>query len=1328
MKRTYRYPGTQSFQKEDAEVFFGREEDIRRLSRLMRLEQLVILYGKSGLGKTSLLNAGLLPRLEEEMAAEAEEETNDGSANLEVREIRFGAYQEGITDRSLGILQQQFQADFTIDPLLESLVGQPKHLWYYFKSKQLRERDKRTTLLVFDQFEELFTYPESQIEEFKQEFSALLNNNAPDDFQKAMMNRLREDRKAFSREDKRWLNAPLNIKVIIGVRSDRLSLLDQFTSLLPNMLVNLYELKPLDREQARAAITEPAKKTSDVFLTPAFAYDPSALKIMLDSLSNDQGEIESFQLQLLCQYLENHVAENPDTKLIKTENFGGVQGVQTILNDYYEREIGKLPADDQIVARRFIEEGLIANERRIAAAAGSEQDRFGVSETLTQSLLNSRLIRAENIHLGKIYELSHDTLVDPVLKSYAKRKLEEERLQAEQELAIQKEQLRKEQKRRRIARLYAIIGFTLFAAALIAGVFARRNSQIAKKQEKQAKAAALAAKAWAVYRNDHTLAFRIAESAFKVDPENEEVEQTLLKIINSSETSFYEKVLTEHQFEIEAIEFSSDGQYFATGSHDTDVRIWDRQGKPFRRFIGKRFGDQQTGHRQRISGLAFSPDNRRLVSVGWADLVKIWDIEGDSLLLEFFGHSNNTYAVDFANRDDWFVTVGGDSLAHIWTLDGQKKATLNGHESVVNTTAISADDRFILTASQNGLAILWNNDGREIRRFSNERNPILAVAFLPDNEHFVLGSSNKTAEIWNIDGNKVRSLGGHNGQVTDVAVSPDGNFILTASEDATAKVWSIQGEEMLTLTGHTKRLNAIAIAPDGKTILTGGYDFTIKMWDADFNLNVQTNRHTDFIYSVDVSEDNSKIVTSSKDNTAKLWNFSGQMLANFVGHQHFVQSAFFVPARPEVITSSLDGTIRIWALDGKEIVKMSYGEPILYARASPDRELIVAGSFSGKVLLYDQNGQLTKQWQAGPPKYLVTSVDFSPDYDKILSGQGNAVRIWNLGGELLDSLVNPNVNFIYRAIFSADGQSIYTGAQEYPVKEWALNGALSQSYYGHSGEVYALANHPTQAYIASGGWDQTVKIWDRQGNIVQNYIHPNGVYAVAFSKDGQYLVTGSHDNIGRIWDMDGKLINALGDRVNITQTAQAPEVASLSGIPFRMSELDIPLEYVAALFGDGPNRYLAEGEEYLAMTDHSKLEESRQLYDQALEAFKKGAQLSEQDSSISWNAILASAFKEKGEFLLTKKQFQEAEACFDEGLNYQELEYFIILKTLTYLFNGQFNEAQTLALEYKDRPTPQTGYANYADAFLQELWFFENQFGLAHPDTERFKQLFGEEE
>ncbi|MBK8425138.1 MAG: hypothetical protein IPL27_03775 [Lewinellaceae bacterium] len=175
--------------------------------------------------------------------------------------------------------------------------------------------------------------------------------------------------------------------------------------------------------------------------------------------------------------------------VITRDYLGGKEGIAAILNDYYEREIGRLDAEEQPVARRFIEEGLIVNGKRVGLAEGLENSQFGVTGDLLQNLLDSRLIRSEAIHLGKIYEVSHDTLVEPILQSFEQRKKREDAILARENLEAERARRKEAERRRNRAKLYAIIGFTLFFIALVAGVIAFQAYRAAEKSRLEAEAA-----------------------------------------------------------------------------------------------------------------------------------------------------------------------------------------------------------------------------------------------------------------------------------------------------------------------------------------------------------------------------------------------------------------------------------------------------------------------------------------------------------------------------------------------------------------------------------------------------------------------------------------------------------------------------------------------------------------------------------------------------------------------------------------------------------------------------------------------------------------------
>ena len=170
-KLPHRYPGVQPFQKEQAHLFFGREEDTERLFDLLLLEKLVVLFGKSGYGKSSLLNAGILPKLEAETAK--------GRRRYVPVQVRFNTWngQDSLLQKFI------FHSSHTLEPLRSEPVftqvirGVPDTLWSQLKFARLGSTT--TFVLFFDQFEEFFTYPEAQQQDFKRQLAELLYADVP---------------------------------------------------------------------------------------------------------------------------------------------------------------------------------------------------------------------------------------------------------------------------------------------------------------------------------------------------------------------------------------------------------------------------------------------------------------------------------------------------------------------------------------------------------------------------------------------------------------------------------------------------------------------------------------------------------------------------------------------------------------------------------------------------------------------------------------------------------------------------------------------------------------------------------------------------------------------------------------------------------------------------------------------------------------------------------------------------------------------------------------------------------------------------------------------
>ncbi|PHN06208.1 formylglycine-generating enzyme family protein [Flavilitoribacter nigricans] len=465
----YRYPGARPFTDEDQELFFGRDRDIDDLTRLLLREKLAVLYARSGLGKSSLLQAGIVPRL-----------LSEGS--YEPYSFRFGTWQEGRESRPVQL---------TVDRLglgagpfyLDKLIPNEDSLWYHCKRLQLQSRQNRL-IWLFDQFEEIFTYNTAAVAQFGDQLSDLLYQQIPSRFRDA----LEEQADLLTQEEMDQLYEPLEVHALFSIRADRLSLLDQLSGILPAILHQRYELKPLYRLQAEDAILNPAYSRLPGFATPPFDYTDEALDYILEYLTEGGTEtIESFQLQIICQYAEQQISGPETGKLIAVSDLGDLGN---IFKNYYDGRIGRLSTpEDQLAARKLIEEGLIFedDERRLSLYEGQIERDFGVSSALLKELVDTHLLRSESDPRGGfVYELSHDTLVAPILQAKQRRRLREEEVRRKAELEEQARLLAEERRKRRKAILIGIGGVALALIAFIAMV-------VAFHQRSQAKASQLLA-------------------------------------------------------------------------------------------------------------------------------------------------------------------------------------------------------------------------------------------------------------------------------------------------------------------------------------------------------------------------------------------------------------------------------------------------------------------------------------------------------------------------------------------------------------------------------------------------------------------------------------------------------------------------------------------------------------------------------------------------------------------------------------------------------------------------------------------------------------------
>lgn len=404
-----RYPGAQPFSDDEIsrKTFFGRKRESTDLANKILANRLVVVYAKSGLGKTSLLNAGVAQRLRNEQCLPLMVRVND------VQRGPFTSILEGIHTAA----QRQ---------VVEYIPGSQTSLWHFFKTAEFWQGDLLLTpVLILDQFEELFTLQSIEAQAaFLADLGFLVRGVPPATTPQTDVDTTK--RGALPSE---LTETPPALRLVLSLREDCLGFLEEAADWIPQILDHRFRLTPLSIEAAVEALTGPAEVDDNMLQTQPFSYAPEAVTTIIDHLSRRSGQrttytgrhVEPFHLQLICQRIERIVVarqQSTGSALTMTmEDIGGEAALRATLEDFYRQEIYALSSRRQRRAvRRLCEEYLISPEgRRLSIEEHEIHRQLTLSGEILGKLVDRRLLRSDQRADSTYYELSHDTLVEPVL-------------------------------------------------------------------------------------------------------------------------------------------------------------------------------------------------------------------------------------------------------------------------------------------------------------------------------------------------------------------------------------------------------------------------------------------------------------------------------------------------------------------------------------------------------------------------------------------------------------------------------------------------------------------------------------------------------------------------------------------------------------------------------------------------------------------------------------------------------------------------------------------------------------------------------------------------
>ncbi|HET8875795.1 MAG TPA: hypothetical protein VFO53_05650 [Casimicrobiaceae bacterium] len=468
--------GLASFTEQTRAFFYGREEEVAELSRRAQRKLLTLLFGKSGLGKTSILGAGIVPRLR-----------GLGFCPVYVR-IDYSRDAPPPAEQIKQAIFRESEASGEWTHVGVAVPGESLWEFLHHRGDVLRDSAGRTLtpLLIFDQFEEIFTLAQGddfgrrRAAQFVEELADLVENRPP----KAVEARIENDESIADAFD----FARSDYRVLIAMREDYLAHLETFKSAMPSITQNRMRLAPMTGEQALDAVVKPGGRLVSEEVAEAI------VRFIAGGAELRNAEVEPSLLSLICRELNNtRVAQGRAE--ISADLLAGSH--DTILVEFYERALADQPTgvrhfiEDQLLTESGFRESL-AEERvkKAFAAAAAAPDALA-------TLVDRRLLRIEERLDVRRVELTHDVLCSVVRASRDLRREREARDDAERKLAEQQARERATRKAlvraRQIAAVCAVLAIGAVASAGF-GYVSMKRAQRAEAQAQQTRALAESAR------------------------------------------------------------------------------------------------------------------------------------------------------------------------------------------------------------------------------------------------------------------------------------------------------------------------------------------------------------------------------------------------------------------------------------------------------------------------------------------------------------------------------------------------------------------------------------------------------------------------------------------------------------------------------------------------------------------------------------------------------------------------------------------------------------------------------------------------------------------
>jgi WD40 repeat protein/transcriptional regulator with XRE-family HTH domain len=612
----------------------------------------------------------------------------------------------------------------------------------------------------------------------------------------------------------------------------------------------------------------------------------------------------------------------------------------------------------------------------------------------------------------------------------------------------------------------------------------------------------------------------------------------LLPEVNFARSHFNATIFTNTFGSLLTVKFSPSGLLLALGTSTGDVWIYQAlKGNPV---------CICHGHTDSIWSLAFSSDERRLISSGDDRTIRIWDSTTGACLKILTGHQNRVRTIALSPDDALLVSGSDDATIRLWdlhketylrTLDGPIEAEAAGDNRIWSVT-FSPDGQILATGSTNGTIQLWESAGWR-RRETRIEHPggIRSLSFSLDGAILASGGNDSTIQVWEVaTGRNLHTIKGHTNRVWSVAFSPDKPILASGSEDQTVRIWDIATYTCLKiLPSHSSGVRSVCFKPGDSILASGGEDQTVRIWDMKTDHYLQTLQgYMNRIRSLAFGPVSNILISVCDNRTLRLWDTeSRQLVRTIQARSHGAKHAAIHPDGQMMASGGEDQTVRLWNVEtGLEIRKLQGHTDWIWAVTfSPSGEILASGGEDQTVRLWSIATGQTMHVLSGHTSW-VRSVSFNPSGEMLASGSDDhTIKLWDTrSGKYLKTLKGHR-NRVRSVCFSPDGRLLASGSEDQTIRLWkADSGQLLTILEGHTSMVRSLSFNRDGTILASGGEDQTIRFWDTESGRSRSILkgHSSRIRGICFNPDGHILASGGDDGTIILWDTEtGQAIDHL---------------------------------------------------------------------------------------------------------------------------------------------------------------------------------------------------------